>query len=98
MILQENAKVKEVVRSISLAKGFELLLALKEPRRWVELEKVAKGDKKSLNQRMNEFIKLRLVKPVLLEDSPKGSKAYVLTDFGRFVLEKLEEIEKYSKQ
>jgi predicted transcriptional regulator len=47
---------------------------------------------------MNEFIELGLVEPVLLKDSPKGSKAYVLTDFGRFVLEKLEEIEEYPKR
>ena len=98
MNIQKNAKVKEIIRSICLAKGFELLISLREPKRWVELEKVAKGDKKSLNQRMNEFIKLGLVKPILLEDSPKGSKAYVLTDFGRFVLRKLEEIEEYSGQ
>jgi hypothetical protein len=45
---------------------------------------------------MNEFIELGLVEPVLLKDSPKGSKAYVLTGFGRFVLQKLEEIERYS--
>ncbi len=64
----------------------ELFRSLKEPKTWVELERIAKGD-----------IKLGLVKPILLEDSPKGSKAYVLTDFGRFVLQKLEEIEKYSK-
>ena len=97
MNLQDDSKVKEVLRSICLAKGFELFVSLETPKRWVELEKIAKGDKKSVNQRMNEFIELGLVKPVLLEDSPKGSKAYVLTEFGKFVLQKLEEIEKYSE-
>lgn len=78
------------------AKGLELLRALNTPKRWSELRNVAKGDNKSLTNRMNEFLELGLVEPTLLKDSPKGSKAYVLTEFGRFVLQKLEEIEKYS--
>ena len=95
---KQTVHLRDILESIAKAKGLELLRALKEPKRWSELREVARGDNKSLTNRMNEFIGLGLVEPVLLKDSPKGSKAYILTDFGRFVLEKLEEIEKYSKQ
>ncbi|WP_290596662.1 MULTISPECIES: winged helix-turn-helix transcriptional regulator [unclassified Archaeoglobus] len=94
----QKVQLRDILESIAKAKGLELLKSLKSPRRWSELREVARGDNKSLTNRMNEFIELGLVEPVLLKDSPKGSKAYVLTDFGRFVLEKLEEIEEYPKR
>jgi DNA-binding HxlR family transcriptional regulator len=90
----QKVQLRDLLESI--AKGLEVLKSLKHPKRWSELREVAKGDNKSLTNRMNEFIELGLVEPVLLKDSPKGSKAYVLTGFGRFVLQKLEEIERYS--
>jgi len=92
------SNLERILASLGKAKGLILFRSLAEPRTWIELERIAKGDKNSVSRRIDEFIKLGLVKPVLLEDSPKGSKAYVLTDFGRFVLDKLEEIEKYSEQ
>ncbi len=99
-IAMNNLKVqlRDILEAIAKAKGLELLRSLKSPKRWSELREVAKGDNKSLTNRMNEFIELGLVEPVLLRDSPKGSKAYVLTDFGRFVLKKLEEIERYQER
>lgn len=90
--------VDEILTSLAKAKGYTILRALKEPKTWIELEKIAKGDKSSVSRRIDEFIRLGLVKPILLEDSPKGSKAYVLTEFGMFILKKLEEIEEYSKK
>ena len=89
--------VEKVLTSLGKAKGWLLFKSLKEPKTWIELERIAKGDKNSVSRRIDEFIKLGLVNPVLLDDSPKGSKAYILTDFGKFILEKLEEIERYSK-
>ena len=93
----QEVQLRDILESVAKAKGLELLKALRTPKRWSELREVAKGDNKSLTNRMNEFIKLGLVEPTLLKDSPKGSKAYVLTDFGRFVLQKLEEIEEYQR-
>jgi len=92
------SNLQEILSSLGKAKGLVLFRSLKEPKTWIELERIAKGDKNSVSRRIDEFIKLGLVKPILLEDSPKGSKAYVLTDFGRFVLQKLEEIEEYSRR
>ena len=94
----QEVQLRDILESVAKAKGLELLKALRAPKRWSELREVAKGDNKSLTNRMNEFIKLGLVEPILLKDSPKGSKAYILTDFGRFVLQKLEEIERHSQQ
>ncbi len=93
----QEVQLRDILESVAKAKGLELLKALKVPKRWSELREVAKGDNKSLTNRMNEFIELGLVEPILLKDSPKGSKAYILTDFGRFVLQKLEEIEEYQR-
>ncbi len=94
----QKVQLRDIIESIAKAKGLEILQSLKTPKKWSELREVAKGDNKSLTNRMNEFIHLGLVEPVLLKDSPKGSKAYILTDFGRFVLKKLEEIEEYLKK
>ena len=92
-----NGKLLGLMKKLSKTGNFRILIALsKEPQRWSDLEKVV--DKKTLSHSINELVELGLVEPTLLKDSPKGSKAYVLTDFGRFVLQKLEEIERYSKQ
>lgn len=92
-----NDNTLRLLKRISKSGNFRILTVLLDgPKRWSELEKVV--DKKTLSFGINELIDAGLIKPILLEDSPKGSKAYVLTDFGRFVLEKLEEIEEYSGQ
>ena len=91
-----NENLLNLLKKLSKTGNFRILFALKEkPMRWSELEKIV--DKKTLSFSINELVEIGLIEPVLLKDSPKGSKAYVLTDFGRFVLEKLEEIEEYSK-
>ena len=92
-----NDNALKILKKIAKTGNFRILLALSEgPKRWSDLEKVV--DKKTLSYGINELVKLDLIKPTILDDSPKGSKAYVLTDFGRFVLRKLEEIEEYSGQ
>ena len=91
-----NENMLRLLKKLAKTGNFKILLALLDsPKRWSDLEKIV--DKKTLSQGINELIEAKLIKPTLLEDSPKGSKAYVLTDFGRFVLKKLEEIESYSK-
>jgi len=88
---------KLLIRKIAKKPNLLILFSLKSgPKRWSEFERLM--NKKYVHQGLRELAELGLVKPIVLDDSPIGSKAYVLTDFGRFVLEKLEEIEKYSKQ
>ena len=89
-----NENTLSLLKKVSKTGNFRILLALLEgPKRWSDLEKVV--DKKTLSYGINELIETGLIKPILLEDSPKGSKAYVLTEFGMFILKKLEEIERY---
>ena len=91
-----NDNLLELLKKLSKTGNFRILRSLLEgPKRWSELEKIV--DKKTLSFSINELIETGLIEPVLLKDSPKGSKAYVLTDFGRFVLQKLEEIEEYQR-
>jgi len=81
--------------------AFRLLSEMKEsPKSFTELFNVSRLSKKNFDRRIKELLELQLVEEVLIPDSRTGrkKKRYILTDFGRFVLEKLEEIEKYSKQ
>jgi len=71
------------------------MYALQKPKRWEDLKKIVR-DPKTLSNRLNELYDLNLVTATVIFDKPRGSKAHVLTDFGRFVLQKLEEIEEYS--
>ncbi|WP_290596378.1 MULTISPECIES: winged helix-turn-helix transcriptional regulator [unclassified Archaeoglobus] len=88
---------KLIIRRIAKKPNLLILFSLKSgPKKWSDFEKLM--NKKYVHQGLRELAELGLVKPVVIEDSPIGSKAYVLTDFGRFVLEKLEEIEKYNQQ
>jgi len=88
---------EDILNVLSKSRTLELMYALKEPKKWDELRKIVR-DPKTLSNRLNELYRLNLVTATIVFDKPRGSKAHVLTDFGRFVLEKLEEIEKYSKQ
>ena len=84
-----------LLKKIVKTGNFKILLALfSGPKRWRDLEKII-VDKKTLSYGLDELIEAKLIKPTLLEDSPKGTKAYTLTDFGKFVLKKLDEIEEY---
>ncbi|RLI73405.1 transcriptional regulator [Archaeoglobales archaeon] len=87
---------EQILNLLSKSKTIELMYALKEPKKWDELREIVK-DPKTLSKRLNELYNLNLVTATVVFDKPKGSKAHVLTDFGRFVLQKLEEIEKYSE-
>ena len=88
---------KLIIRRITKKPNLLILFSLKSgPKRWSDFEKLM--NKKYVHQGLRELAELGLVKPIVIEDSPIGSKAYVLTDFGRFVLQKLEEIERYSQQ
>lgn len=39
------ASVNEILTSLAKAKGYTIICALKDPKTWIELEKIAKGDK-----------------------------------------------------
>ncbi|GEM_PF-712938 len=96
--MKKQITLREVLESLTRAKGVEVFKSLREPKKWSELEKIVHGDKKSLNKRINEFISLGLVDSVLIKDTLKGSKAYVLTPLGLTVLQKLEELENLIKK
>ena len=87
---------EEVIKVLSRSKTLELMYALQKPKRWEDLKKIVR-DPKTLSNRLNELYDLNLVTATVIFDKPRGSKAHVLTDFGRFVLQKLEEIEEYGK-
>ncbi|MFO7966078.1 MAG: hypothetical protein R6U44_00570 [Archaeoglobaceae archaeon] len=91
---EQSYQLKDIINSLSRAKGLELFKSLREPKTWTELENIAGGDKNSVNKRVSEFITFNLVQPTLLDKTPKGSKGYVLTPLGLQVLEDLEKIEK----
>ena len=80
---------------------FKLLLEMEEsPKTFTELFKTSGLSKRNFDRRIKDLIELQLVDEVLIPDPSTGrkKKRYVLTDFGRFVLEKLEEIEECSKR
>ncbi|WP_290624588.1 MULTISPECIES: winged helix-turn-helix domain-containing protein [unclassified Archaeoglobus] len=81
--------------------SFKLLSELKgSPKTFTELFNVSGLSKRNFDRRIKELIELKLVDEVLIPDPKTGrkKKRYTLTDFGRFVLEKLEEIEEYPKR
>lgn len=90
---EQGYQLRDIINSLSRAKGLELFKALREPKTWTELENIASGDKNSVNKRISEFITFNLVQPTLLNKTPKGSKGYVLTPLGLQVLKDLERIE-----
>ncbi len=79
--------------------AFKILSEMKNsPKSFTELFNISGLSKRNFDRRIKELIELELIDEVLIPDPNTGrkKKRYVLTDFGRFVLEKLEEIERYS--
>ncbi|RLI77578.1 hypothetical protein DRP05_09750 [Archaeoglobales archaeon] len=80
--------------------AFKLLSEMKnDPKTFTELFNVSELSKRNFDRRVRELIELKLAEEVLIPDNKTGrkKKKYVLTEFGRFVLQKLEEIERYSE-
>ncbi len=80
--------------------AFKLLSEMKDsPKSFTELFNTSNLSKRNFDRRLKELLELKLVEEVLIPDPKTGrkKKRYVLTDFGRFVLQKLEEIEEYQR-
>jgi len=88
-------ELRELIESLAKKGGLEILLELKSGRkRWTPLFNVVK-ERKSTSNRISELVKLGLVRETLVHDpdSTVSKKYYELTEFGKKILEKIEEID-----
>lgn len=90
---EKELELLDILKLISKKGNFKILITLKSgAKKWSQLEKLL--DKKTLYNSLKELCEAGLIEPVVIKDSVTGSKAYALTDFGKLVLEKLEELAK----
>ena len=76
---------------------YQILKALKtQPLSFTELQKYTTLSKPNFDARLKALITLRVIKEILVETpgSKHKKKKYSLTDFGKYILEKLDDIYK----
>ena len=89
-----SLKFTEFLPGIIKPGSYEILKALKDgPKTWSDLEEIEDMNPAKLGRRLKELLHHGLVYIVIIHDKPTGTKAYSITDFGRKILTKLEEIE-----
>jgi DNA-binding HxlR family transcriptional regulator len=79
---------------------YKILSALnKEPLSFTELQKVSSLAKPNFDARLKALLSLGVVEEILVEipDSKHKKKKYTLTDFGKYVFRRLEDILKEAK-
>ena len=96
LMISYQMELLDLLKKLSKTGNFKVLITLIDgPKKWKDLEKII--DKKTLSQSIKELLKMKLIEPVIIYDSPTGSKAYELTPLGRYIVKKLEELEKISE-
>ncbi len=89
-----SLKFTEFLPEVIKPGSYEILKALKEgPKSWSDLEDIEDMNPAKLARRLKELLNNGLVQIVIIHNRPTGTKAYEITDLGRKILTKLEEIE-----